>query len=94
MQYLESLRQALEELESMLLEFEEALEGEELVGRDTVRPRCAPEPGGTTGPLDPEGLPSARNGRELGLPQAEGGDTQYKAGSFQKGKAHRPRRVL
>ena len=37
-QSLDSLRQALEEVESRLLEFEEALEGEELEGRETVRP--------------------------------------------------------
>jgi excisionase family DNA binding protein len=38
-QSLDSLRQALEEFESRLLEFEEALEGDELEGRETVRPR-------------------------------------------------------
>jgi len=38
-QSLDSLRKTLEEFESRLLEFEEALEGEELEGRETVRPR-------------------------------------------------------
>ena len=38
-QSLNNLRQALEELETRLLEFEEALEGEELEGKETVRPR-------------------------------------------------------
>src|SRR5918997_935008 len=54
-----------------------------------------PEPGGiTTAPLNPRGLPGARHGQELGLPQAEGrGDTQHKAGSHHKGKARRPRRL-
>lgn len=38
-QSLDSLRQALEEFESRLLEFEEALEGGELERKETVRPR-------------------------------------------------------
>ncbi len=41
---LDNLRQALEELESRLLEFEEALEGEELQRKETVRPRIREGP--------------------------------------------------
>ena len=43
-QSLDSLRQALEELESRLLEFEEALEGEELQRKETGRPRTQEGP--------------------------------------------------
>ena len=43
-QSLDSLRQALEEFESRLLEFEEALEGEELERKETVRPRSRERP--------------------------------------------------
>jgi excisionase family DNA binding protein len=43
-QSLDSLRQALEEFESRLLEFEEALEGEGVEGKETVRPRSREGP--------------------------------------------------
>jgi len=43
-QSLDSLRQALEEFESRLLEFEEALEGEGVERKETVRPRIREGP--------------------------------------------------
>jgi len=43
-QSLDILRQALEEFESRLLEFEEALEGEELERKETVHPRSREGP--------------------------------------------------